>query len=106
MHAEIIMNNKGWIIGAALSVLLCAAALALRHSYSPRSDPRPLSVIVRLTPALKARRAEAYRLEQAAAAALEAGRYAQAEADARKSMAIGPDAGLAQELLAAALDAQ
>jgi len=59
-----------------------------------------------LTPAELARLNEIYRLDDAAAAALDAGQYAEAEDDARQSIAIGPDAGVAQEVLAQALDAQ
>ncbi len=45
-------------------------------------------------------------LDAAAATTLDLGQYTEAEADARQSMSVGPDSGIAQEVLAAALNAQ
>ncbi len=59
-----------------------------------------------MTPALAAELDEVYRLDQASATALDAGKYAEAEDDARQSLSIGHDSGLAQELLASALNEQ
>lgn len=58
------------------------------------------------TPEQQATLEEIGQLDQDAAAALDAGQYAEAEADARQSLSIGHDSGLAQELLASALNAQ
>jgi len=97
---------------AALGVLFCATAIALGQSYHPTghvhhsvgqslgANPAPL------TPAQKAKEDEKWRLDQAALAALDAGQYAEAEADAQQSISVGPDSGLAQEFLAASLNAQ
>lgn len=59
-----------------------------------------------LTPAEKAKELEMYRLAKSAAAALDAGEYAKAEADARKSLSLGIGSGLSQKLLGQALYAQ
>jgi tetratricopeptide (TPR) repeat protein len=50
--------------------------------------------------------ADAHRLGKAAAAALDDGQYAEAEADAREALSLGQDSGMAQEILASALNAQ
>ncbi len=59
-----------------------------------------------MTPERKANEAEKYRLGMAAGAALDAQNYEEAEADARQSIALGQDSGLAREFLAEALYAQ
>ncbi len=104
------MNKQASV--AALGVLFCATAIALGQSYHPTghvhhaieqsvgANPAPL------TPAQKAKEDEKWRLDQAALAALDAGQYAEAEADAKQSISIGPDSGLAQEFLAVSLNAQ
>lgn len=105
------MNRNKWIINATFSAVLSALGVALGHAQQPTvpgsvSRPAPISAPAPMTPALKAELDEAYRLDQASAAALDAGQYAEAEADARQSLSIGYDSGLAQELLASALNAQ
>jgi len=49
---------------------------------------------------------DSLRLAKTAAASLHAGHYAQAEAESRQALSIDPFDGVAQEVLAAALDAQ
>jgi len=108
------MNKNKWIMGAAFSVLLGATEVAVRQLHqSPTaglvsrcSAPLVSWCSVPATPAFKAKLREMYRLDQAAAAAMDAGQYAEAEDDARQSMSVGHDSGLAVEYLAAALDAQ
>ena len=108
------MNKNKWIIGAALSVLVGATEVATGQLHqSPTaglvsrcSAPLVSWCSVPATPAFKAKLREMYRLDQAAAAAMDAGQYAEAEDDARQSMSLGHDPGVAQELLASALDAQ
>jgi len=99
------MNTNGWVISGTFGVFLCAAGIALGQTHHPLGqsvgmNPAPL------TPALKARLNETWRLDQAAIVALDAGEYAETEADARQSISVGQDSGLAQELLASALNAQ
>ena len=120
------MTHNGRMIGAVLGVLLCAAGGAARQTSTPTGKaqaligkpkaangnaPAPAGRIVGMrpvpvTPELEAKLDEEDSLDQAAAAAMIAGQYTVAEADARQSISVGPDSGLAQELLAAALDAQ
>ena len=99
------MNKNRWLIGGTFGVFLCAAGVALGQIHHPigqsiEMNPAPL------TPALKARLDREGRLDQAAVVALDAGQYAEAETDARQSISVGQDSGLAEELLASALNAQ
>lgn len=111
------MDKKHWVTGAVLGVFLCGTGVAigqLHRSAGPGmggQKQRPTGrtagmTIAPLTPAQKANEDKKYRLERAAATALDAGRYEEAETDARQSMSLGADSGLAQELLASALNAQ
>ncbi len=105
------MYKSKWIINATFSAVLSALGVALGHAQQPTvpgsvSRPAPISAPAPMTPALKAELDEVYRLDQASAAALDAGQYAEAEDNARQSLSIGHDSGLAQELLASALNAQ
>jgi tetratricopeptide (TPR) repeat protein len=99
-----------------LGISLCMAGVAQGHIYrskdkcsskfpTPAAKARNMTVIT-LTPAGKAKLAETSQLDQAATAAMNAGNYAEAETDARQSIQVGPDSGIAQNVLAAALDAQ
>lgn len=103
------MNKRASLV---VGVLLGEAALALwlYHPHTSKDGGLYSGPGLPPTPAqkarLKARLNKVYRRDQDAAAALDAGQYAEAEADARQSMAAGPDSGIAQELLAAALDGQ
>ncbi len=104
-------NKNKRTIHVMFSVLLCISGSALGHAQQSTVPgaarlPDPGSVHVPMTPALKAELDEVYRLDQASAAALDAGQYAEAENNARQSLSIGHDSGLAQELLASALNAQ
>lgn len=104
------MNKQASI--ATLSALFCVTAIALGQSYhstgrvhhpngqSLGANPAPLTL------AQKAKEDEKWRLDQAALAALDQGQYTEAEADARQSISVGQDSGLAQEFLAASLNAQ
>ncbi len=101
------MGKNKWMIGGAVSIFLCATVVALGQQHRPNKQSVSGGMcIAPLTPAQKAAEDEKWRLDQAALAALDAGRYAEAEADARQSISIGPDCGLAQEFLASALNAQ
>lgn len=103
------MNRNKWMTGAVLIFFLGATGIALGHflqDAKPSTGRTTGMTIAPLTPAQKANEAEKYRLDMAAAAAMDASQYAEAENDARQSIAIGPDSGIAQEVLATALDAQ
>jgi len=112
------MNQNKWISNAALGILLCLAGRALGQAPSVGQAHPPAAPVTKrtyqlinrrpiiLTPAQRANEHEKYRLDNAAAAALDAGQYAEAEDDAQQSMALGQDSGLAQEIFAAALDAE
>lgn len=97
------------IIGAAVAFSLCATGYALGQIHQqtyPATDLASGRTIRPLTPQEKAKMDQEWRLSQAAIAAQDAGDYAEEEADAQASIAIGQDSGLAQELLAYALNAQ
>ena len=97
--------NKQWKIGVILSMILSPLGAALGQTHCP-VGPDTWSGPVPCTPAQKARSLEAYRLAHAAAAALAAGWYAYAETTAWQAIALGHDSGVAQEVLASALNAQ
>ena len=97
--------NKQWKISVILSMILSPLGAALGQTHRP-VGPDTWSGPVPCTPVQKARSLEAYRLAHAAAAALAAGWYAYAETTARQALATGRDAGVAQEVLASALNAQ
>lgn len=99
------MNKNRWMIGGTFGVFLCAAGIALGQIHHPARQSMGMTPAP-LTPALKARQDEKWRLDQAAVAALDAGQYAEAEDDARQSASLGAGSGLCQELLASALNAQ
>ncbi len=101
------MDKKTLITSVALSSFLCATGCALaqlhrQNGRGPISGP----VMAPLTPALKARQDEKWRLDQAAKTALDVGDYAEEEANARQSLALGVGSGLCQDLLAQALYSQ
>ncbi len=117
------MNRNNWITQAALGILFCATGSVLGQAHtSANTSAKPLHTSAKptynhamrglhatpiiLTPAEVAALKEQNSLDDAAAASLDAGQYADAEEDARQSIAIGQDSGVAQEVLAAALDAQ
>lgn len=93
------------VVWVALGLSLCAAGYALGQAQSPSKQSVGMSIMP-LTPQEKAMADQEWRLSQAAIAAQDAGDYAEEEADAKASIAIGQDSGLAQELLAYALNAQ
>lgn len=99
------MDKIKWVIGAALSVFVSAAGIALGQQHHPNGQSTGRN-IRQLTPAQKAREDLKWRLAQAAIAAQDAGDYAEAEDDAKQSTSVGQDSGLAQEVLASALNAQ
>ena len=97
------MNKR--MIGATSSAFLCAAggALGQYHHDNQRSVRANFTPV---TPPNKAKMDEMARLTDTAAAALDAGRYAEAEDNARQATSLPLGALRGQELLAAALDAQ
>lgn len=113
------------LIGTAIGVFLCAtgAVLGQIHQrsyrvagvYIPHVVGRPEdlytphlwgSYIPPQPPSFQAATMRIYRLDMVAAKALDAGQYAEAEDDARQSISLGPDSGMAPEILASALNAQ
>lgn len=103
------MNHNKWKLGLASIIFLVSAAITLGPlRYTSRSSADSLGTrnIIPLTPTQIATHNEIVRLDQAAAAALDAGQYARAEAEAKQSVSLGHDSGIAQELLASSLDAQ
>lgn len=92
------MNKQ--LIGAAITLFLCATIVA--------SGELPVRAynIVPLTPAQQALEQEKGQLVGDALAAQKAGRYAEAVDNARQCIELGPDSGLAQEILAYSLNAQ
>ena len=95
---------KKWVLIASTGFVFCLAGTTsaqVQHSVS-----RVSKRIAPLTPAQRARVLEIGRLAYAASDAMKLGNYALAETDARRSMALGTDSGLAKEALAASLDAQ
>lgn len=102
---ETIMDKNRWVIGATFSIFLCATGCSLGQLHHPIGQSVAMTPVP-LTPALKAREDKKWRLDQAAIAALDTGEYAEAEDDARQSIAVGQDSGLAQEVLASSLNAQ
>ncbi len=93
-----------------LGVLLGAGGIALAQLHHPAPSTGKGSNLTQdiapLTSAQKARLVQAGEFEAAAKKAMDAGHYAEAEADARAALAAGPDAGFAQETLAGSLYAQ
>ena len=94
-------------IFVALAACLSSIPIALAQT------PQPEQVIhqghagwVDLPPEVIAANEKAAQLSRVAAASLHAGRYAQAEEESRQSLSFGQNAGVANEVLAAALDAQ
>lgn len=95
------------IFGAGLCVILCAAGIAAKQSHpgdairmttrNPQARPSPAELALS---------DHIGHLDDAAEAALQAGKFAEAEADARESMSVGQDSGRAQMTLSQALDAQ
>ena len=117
------MKKHTQVVGAALGTFVCAAVVALgqaalrqshplaRRSMSENTAPQgapgetPQQTANRAAQA-EVRRVQIGRLDQAAAAALDAGNFTEAEADARQSVSLGVASGLGQEYLAQSLDAQ
>jgi len=101
------MDKTKWMIGGALGIFLCATVVAMGQQRQHNGQGVGADMtILRLTPAQKAKIEEIGRLDQAAVAALDAGQYSEAESDARQSISTGQDSGLAQEVLASALNVQ
>lgn len=111
------MNKR--MVGTAVGAFVCATGLALGQLYqsSRQSAEEPghrlssqsgclYCIYPPVTPQEIRWIHRQGALARAAAAALDAGRYEEAEADARQSLALGVDSGLAQEILASALNAQ
>jgi len=105
------------IVGTTVGVFVCATGLALgqlhqssrqsgggtAHHLSSQSGSL-YQIWPPVTPQEIRRNTRCGDLARAAAAALDAGRYEEAEADARQSLALGPS--FAEEILASALNAQ
>ena len=101
------MDKTKWMIGGALGIFLCATVVAMGQQRQHNGQGVGADMTrFHLTPAQKAKEDKKWRLDQTAAVALDAGQYAEAEADAQQSISIGQDSGMAQELLASALNAQ
>ncbi len=81
------------------------AALALCLSVAPAALAQPTNPI-QLTPEQQAISEKAASLTHDAASSLHAGRYAQAEKEARQALALDKDSAEGEEVLAAALDAE
>ncbi len=99
------MSKTKWMIGGTLGIFLCATVIALGQQHHSTGQSLGMAITPE-TPAQRAKEDEKWRLSQAAVAALDAGQYAEAESDARQSISMGQDSGLAQEILASALNAQ
>ena len=98
------MGKSKWIIGGTVSVFLCGTVVAFgQHHVGGRSVVRNITP---LTPAQRTNNTEIWRLDQAAAEAMDIGQYAEAETAARQSISLGAASGKGQELLASALNAQ
>lgn len=99
---------KKWIFAATIAATLGTAAAAAAQGQHLQERKKSVSSFNQppLTPRQKAAYHKTGMLAHAATKAMQAGDYAEAEADARASLASGPDAGFAEETLAAALDAQ
>ena len=87
----------GLLLNAACALVGQPAQAQLRSIHNRSVPPTPERVAANEQQGL---------LDRAAAASLHAGRYAQAEADARQALSLGLDPGVANEVLGAALDAQ
>jgi tetratricopeptide (TPR) repeat protein len=100
------MNKSGTVIAFVLMLSSSGIAVAqggggpLIYSQGAGSGPNYPSN------AQKATFEKAYKLQQAAAVALDSGQYALAETDARQSLSISFGSGVAQEVLVSALVAQ
>ncbi len=103
---ETSMDTNKWILGAALCLCLGASGCALIQHYHSNRGMGSGPILGTDTPAAKARFIRIARLDEAAILAQKAGDYAEAEDYVRQSIAIGQDAGVAQEVLASALNAQ
>ena len=87
----------GLLLNAACALVGQPAQAQLRSIHNRSVPPTPERVAANEQQGL---------LDRAAAASLHAGRYAQAEADARQALSLGLDPGVANEVLGAALGAQ
>lgn len=99
MKKPAIVMASGLLLGAAATAMEQAPPpQTVTHGFTRRFEP--------LTPEASANIDRMGDLDHAAAKALDAGQFAEAEADARESLSIGFGAGVSQEILASALDAQ
>jgi len=91
-------------IGVTVGVLIICTAVCIQAQNHPYvqigGGPTPL------TPAQRATLNRIGQLDKSAAAELDRDHYAKAEADARHSMSLGHDSGVALELFAQSLNAQ
>ena len=99
------MEKRNLIVATSLCVLLSIVGIAWGQQHQSRLGGVGRN-IARLTPAQMASSEKIGRLDQAAMAAMDAGQYDEVEDYARQSISVGHDSGLAQELLAASLNAQ
>ena len=99
------MSTIKYRIGTAVAILLCVTSHALGQSNKPHAHLNG-GFHVRLTLQQQANHDEMWRLDQAAITASDNGNYAEEESDASQSISLGHDSGLAQELLAQALNEQ
>jgi tetratricopeptide (TPR) repeat protein len=103
-------TRRGFLkLGLLCTVLgVCpGTAVTAIGQQAPPSLAKPSSHnVAQPTPQQQAIAAQIGALDQAAALALHADRYRETESDARQALALGQDSGVAQELLASALNAQ
>jgi tetratricopeptide (TPR) repeat protein len=111
-----IMNKRLMI--AAVGIIFCAVVCASGQTVQPADGGMKRRMIPTRLPwespkelaaryaAVKARETEIARLDEAGIAALKVAQYAEAEDDARQSVALGLSSGRGIQVLAAALDAQ
>lgn len=107
MREDTKMNKRR--IGIASAAVLSAAGVVLSQTHNQPHDPSASGANRRnppLTPEGKAILERKDHLTDVAAAALDAGRYEEAETAARQAMSLASDSGVNQEVLASALEAQ
>lgn len=97
--------KKGTVC-AALAICLSVAPAAIGQTSQTLPHNISDSYYIKPTPEQEARYERQGVLDRASATSLHAGLYAQAEAEARQALSLGQGTGVAEEVLAQALDAQ
>ncbi len=107
------MNNQTRLTGAFCAFIFCITGAAigqLRHLPQQNAGNvrrrNTTKTVIALTPELKAKLDKAGRLEDIALAALRAGNYEEAEANARQSFSVDVGSGFSQMVLGEALYSQ